>query len=175
MDTQTSLNVTQFFFAVGITSFATFLGTAAVEYLKNRSEKKGIKESYKLQLAIEFEQISKLITKIKAETKARQYIPLFIVNLLQKNLERLESQLNNLYLIYNYEIQQKISEIISDCNLSIVEIHASESGPFDKGLSKSDKIVREEIAKEQRPQHKLELSDLQRRIDDLVNILKSKK
>lgn len=50
-----TISLTQFIIAVASASFATFLGSSAVELFKNHSQTKKLRSEYKAQLDIELE------------------------------------------------------------------------------------------------------------------------
>lgn len=171
---QEPITLTQFIIAVASASFATFLGSAAVELLKNFRRGRVARREYKTQLSIELEQLVKLIVRLKSEYKARRFFPLNILELLAGSLLHLDEHLKSLALIANGDLQRQVFEAIADCRLLVIEVNATESWPLEKGIDSAEVDGRRKQAKEDRPEKNVELSDMQRRLEELIKNLKSK-
>lgn len=168
-----TISLTQFVVAVASASFATFLGSFGVEWLKNRRENKKLKDEFKAQLSIELEQLIKLASRLKSEFKARRYFPLNVLELFVGSLLRIEERMKILTLLENNELQRQIFETIADCRVLAIEINASENWVIEKGIDQEEKERRYKEVKEQdRPEKNVELSDIQRRLEELVKSLK---
>lgn len=170
---QSSVSLTQFVIAVASASFATFLGSFAVELFKNYRRDKKAQEEYKSQLGIELEQLIKLVVRLKSEYKARRFFPINILELLAGSLLRVEERLKNLTLISNSDLQKQIFETIADCRVLVIEINGVETWILKDGISADEEAKRIKQAKEEdRPEKNVELSDMQRRLEELVKSLK---
>ncbi len=169
-----TISLTQFVIAVASASFATFLGTFAVEWLKDVRVKKGLREDYKAQLGIELEQLVKLIVRLKSEYKARRFFPINVIELLANSLLRIEERLKSLTLLADSDLQKQVFETASDCRLLMVEINGTERWLLEKDIEASELDRRRKEAKEEdRPQQNIELSDMQRRLEELVKAVRA--
>lgn len=167
-----SVSITQFIIAVASASFATFLGSAAVELLKNARKDKKTQEEYRAQIGIELDQIVKLIIRLKSDYKARKYFGINLIETLRGAILRVEERLKALSLIADNDLQRRIYETVVDCRLLINEVSGTESWIVEKDITKEEQSKRIAQAVEDRPERNVELSDMQRRIEELVRDLK---
>jgi hypothetical protein len=115
----------------------------------------------------------KLIVRLKSEYKARRYFPLNIIELLATSILRVEERLKSLTLVANNDLQRQIFETIADCRVLVLEINGTESWLWEKELPSEEKTRRIKQAKEEdRPEKNVELSDMQRRLEEILKSLK---
>jgi hypothetical protein len=141
------VSLLQFVIAVASASFATFLGSFAVELIKDYRKAKKLQNDYRTQLGVELEQLVKLIVRLKSEYKARRYFPLNIIELLATSILRVEERLKSLTLVANNDLQRQIFETIADCRVLVLEINGTESWLWEKELPSEEKTRRIKQAK----------------------------
>jgi hypothetical protein len=169
----TDLSLFKFVVTVVSASLATFLGAFAVEYLKSRSQTNRARSDYKAQLAIEFEQLIKLISRLKEDYKSRRYFPINLLELAAGVVLKIEERLKQLTLLSDSDLQRKAFEVIADCHLLIIEINGVEQWPLKDGIDTAEKEKRLKAAKEEeRPEKNVELSDMLKRLGDIVEGLR---
>lgn len=169
------ISLVQFVIAVASASFATFLGSSAVELVKDYRKTRAARREYREQLEIELEQLVKLTVRLKSEYKARRYFPINVIELLAGSLLRVEERLRSLALLANSDLQRQVFETIADCRVLVIDVGAIENWLLEKDIDATEKTRRYKQAKEEdRPEKNVELSDMQRRLEELVKNLKAK-
>lgn len=140
----------------------TFLGTATVEWQKDKRGDRRQQQRYSLYARLQLNSVLKVLDKLKhSYENGGSYSQLQRdIQLLDRAIVPLNNVLNDTTILADGESQEKLVELIADLNLYMSDISpllATSADP-DASVTGNDKLLTKHI----------ELIDLRRRIEELI-------
>jgi hypothetical protein len=163
---------------------------AAASYLANlrldrEKSRKSIEEQRKnLRLVLKLELVSALkgINDLKRSRDERTFFMLRWVGVIREAIKGWESQRSRLHLLRDAQLQELLINLMTELELFSNDIHTTENwqldldkspplGPNGNELDQVERDRQQEIVKEQRRIHLIELMDLRRRLEEAIRLL----
>lgn len=171
-------------------SILTFAGTWLVETLKGNHELYARKISFITFIKIEFTVIGKTLDKLKTALEQKRYYDFLLINRLNKILLDLDNTRRDSVVLNDQSQEENLLLLLSDLSIYLNDINGLENlylAEKEKLVHKKNKLENnsiigtlifktgkdlDEYIVQRRTEKLIELIEIQRRIDELLNVLK---
>lgn len=160
----------------------TFLATGSVELLKNYSIARRVRKNFKIFLSLELTSLSEILNKIKTRQSNNGFYDFDLMALLDSNVTRIDQVRIESVNLNNEDLQRQYFKLVNDLLLfakgirGIQQFHDNEQKRIAE--IKDAKTKTEEGEKQEkfdtrlRSEKAVELVELQRKLDELLESIK---